>query len=247
MTRKRTPSVMISRLALAAIAALSLVSGASSAAPQRAAPAKLTAAAQVGATAYGGVLIGNPKARTRLVEYISFTCPHCADYARESAVPIKAEFVGPGTTSVEIRPYVRNALDYAASLLASCGGPSKFIGNYDALLAAQTKIMTTAQAVPSARQKAWGAKGLSASATLIAADTGMTTLMRLRGFTVAQINRCLTDPKAQAALQSGYTYANDVDRIPGTPSFTIDGRLVADIHDWARLRPELIKATARKR
>ena len=243
---------MISRLLLAAIAALGLVSGTSSAAPQRpvsskAAPAKPAAAAQVSATAYGGALIGNPKARTRLVEYISFTCPHCADFARESAGSINTEFVGPGTTSVEIRPYVRNTLDYAASLLASCGGPRKYVANYNALLADQPQWMAKAQAVPAARQQAWLAKGLSTGAPLIAADTGMTTLMRSRGFTVVQINRCLTDPKAQAALQSGYTHANDVDRIPGTPSFTIDGKLVADTSDWAALRPELIKATARKR
>ncbi len=246
MTRKRILPVMISRSALAA-AALSLVPVASGAAPKTSAPAKAAAAPKVSATAYGGVLIGDPKARTRLVEYISFTCPHCATFARESAGPIKTEFVNRGTTAIEIRPYVRNALDFSASLLAACGGPTKFIGNYDALLAAQQQWTAKANAVPVARQKAWVANGAIVGAKLIATDSGMAALMKARGFSAAQLNACLTNPKTQAALQSGFTQANDVDHIPSTPSFTIDGKLIADVYDWAALRTELVKATARKR
>ncbi len=33
------------------------------------------------ATPEGGYLIGNPAAATRIVEYASYTCPHCAHFA----------------------------------------------------------------------------------------------------------------------------------------------------------------------
>ena len=44
----------------------------------------------VALTPEGGVRMGNPAARVRLVEFSSFTCPHCAAFASEG-LPALAE------------------------------------------------------------------------------------------------------------------------------------------------------------
>ena len=67
---------------------LSVFAAAAMALPAAAAPAQRRAGAarldpEVVATPEGGFRMGNPDARVKLVEYLSLTCPHCADFARQ--------------------------------------------------------------------------------------------------------------------------------------------------------------------
>jgi protein-disulfide isomerase len=55
-----------------------------------------------------GFLIGNPDAEARLTEFISYTCPHCADFAREAGPPMDLVLVAPGRLGVEVRSFIRN-------------------------------------------------------------------------------------------------------------------------------------------
>ena len=55
--------------------------------------------------ANGSYLIGNPKARVKLVEYVSYTCPHCAHFTHESDAALGA-MVRSGSTSIELRNQV---------------------------------------------------------------------------------------------------------------------------------------------
>jgi hypothetical protein len=48
-------------------------------------------------TKEGAHVIGNPAAKTRLVEYVSYTCPHCAHFVAEGTAPLKAGWVSRGT------------------------------------------------------------------------------------------------------------------------------------------------------
>ncbi len=38
----------------------------------------------------GGHVMGNPLAKNRLVEYVSYTCSHCADFEVASSAPLKS-------------------------------------------------------------------------------------------------------------------------------------------------------------
>ena len=73
-------------------------------------------------TKEGAHLIGNPAAKTRLVEYVSYTCPHCAHFVAEGTTPLKAGWVAKGLVAVEVRHLVRDRYDLVAALLARCGG-----------------------------------------------------------------------------------------------------------------------------
>src|SRR3546814_17929114 len=70
----------------------------------------------------GGFVMGKPDARTSLVEYISYTCSHCAEFTQKAAAPLKINWISTGAINVEIRNAVRDRYDLTAALLARCGG-----------------------------------------------------------------------------------------------------------------------------
>ena len=74
----------------------------------------------VAATPQGGILIGNPAARIKLVEFASYSCSHCATFHKEGLPALKAKYIATGDVSLEQRSFVRNGPDFAASLLVAC-------------------------------------------------------------------------------------------------------------------------------
>ena len=74
----------------------------------------------------GAMLIGNPAAPLKLVEYGSYTCSHCAAFAAESDKVLKHEMIATGSVSLEYRHLIRDRLDLAAAILARCAGTPRF-------------------------------------------------------------------------------------------------------------------------
>ena len=85
----------------------------------------------------GAFIMGKPAAPAKLVEYLSYTCSHCAHFTGEASAPLKASYITKGLASVEVRNAVRDRYDFTAALLARCGGPARFFGNSEALFATQ--------------------------------------------------------------------------------------------------------------
>src|SRR3546814_19557489 len=81
--------------------------------------------------------MGNPAAPVKLIEYLSYTCPHCAAFSAESAAVLRGRMVKSGKVSLELRNAVRDKLDLAAAALARCAGTQGFFAAYDALFARQ--------------------------------------------------------------------------------------------------------------
>src|SRR3954462_11742654 len=80
----------------------------------------------VAATPAGGFVLGNPKAKVKLVEYGSLTCPHCKAFDDEGIPTLLAKYVRSGQVSWEYRNYVRDAADVTAALVARCNGARSF-------------------------------------------------------------------------------------------------------------------------
>src|SRR4051812_28846152 len=78
----------------------------------------------------GGHRLGNPAAPTKLVEFVSYTCPHCGHFFKEADGAIKLVYVQPGKVSVEVRHIIRDPVDLTAVVLAECGNPNKFFANH---------------------------------------------------------------------------------------------------------------------
>ena len=57
---------------------------------------------QVVQTEGGGHRMGNPKAKVAVIEFSSYTCPHCATFHKQSEAPLKLAYVSNGKASVEV-------------------------------------------------------------------------------------------------------------------------------------------------
>ena len=205
-------------------------------------PAALVAApaanwvGRVAMTPIGGHYMGNPAAPVKVVEYVSYTCSHCAHFVAEATAPLKAGYVKSGKVGVEVRNAVRDKYDLAAALLARCGGPGKFMGNHEALFANQDAWMPQIMAYDGSAD----AKPVDQVAALqdIGQKTGLYALMSKRGFTSAQLNACVASPQSLKQVLAMTDEAWNKVKITGTPGFVVDGTLVKG-STWDQLKAAL--------
>ena len=94
--------------------------------PAPKAPARTDWTRVVAATPAGGFVLGNPKAKVKLVEFGSLTCPHCRAFDEEGVPTLLGKYVKSGQVSWEFRNYVRDAADVTAALIARCNGARGF-------------------------------------------------------------------------------------------------------------------------
>jgi len=194
----------------------------------------------------GAFVMGKPAAPVKLVEYLSYTCSHCAHFTGEASAPLKAGYVAKGLATVEVRNAVRDRYDFTAALLARCGGPSKFFGNSEALFATQSTWLGKASAFETANADRMSKLAMNDSLKAIAKGVGLDALMRARGLSVAQIDACLTDAAAQKQVIAMTNEAWTVRKINGTPSFLINGNAFEGPGSWAAVEAGLKTALAAK-
>lgn len=192
----------------------------------------------------GAFVMGNPAAKAKFVEYLSYTCSHCAEYTVEASVPLKRDYVAKGLVSVEFRNAVRDRLDFTAALLARCGGPSQFFAISDQLMATQAVWLGKAQGFSEANGDKLSKMPINEGLKLIARGLGFDAIMKARGITPAEMDACLTNKAAQDKIAGMTNEAWGSRKIQGTPSFLINDILVAAPGKWALIEPELKTALA---
>jgi protein-disulfide isomerase len=188
----------------------------------------------------GGFLMGNPKAKVKLVEYGSMTCPHCRFFDEDGAAPLIANYVKTGKVSWEFRNYVRDAYDLSAALIARCNGARAFFPTTRALFKDQDKWIATARAAPDERKEA--IKSLPENRLFLEAArvAGLQAWAAAHGLPEARSGQCLTDTKEVDRLVKMTDAANDAHPdFAGTPSFLINGQLLPSTATWDVLEPKL--------
>jgi len=224
MSARRLPAIVLALLALA-LPAL----------PAPAAPP----APPVVRTAQGSHILGKPGAPLKVVEYVSYTCPHCAAFEREGADGLLQAVVRSGKGTVEYRPLMRNIVDVATTLLVGCGSPAKFHGNHSAVLLGQEKWLNPAA---DAQAQRWNNGDFATRMRVVAQDMNLYPLFEARGYTRAQLDRCLAnEPQAKAYAAENRKAMAELN-VQGTPSFLVNGQL-QPAHDWATLSPASAAAT----
>ena len=202
-------------------------------------PARSAAWSQTVTTSpIGAFVVGNPAAKARLVEYFSYTCHICADFAKAGTLPLKTQYIDRGLVLFEYRNLVRDPVDMTAALLARAGGAKAFVGNHQAIFAAFPAMIAKVQKATEAQKKSWFEGTTAERARKIAADTGLTALMRARGYTEAQLDAALGSEVAQAELTGMTNIGRSADHVEGTPSFFINGR-DAEVTAWPALKSKL--------
>lgn len=218
-------------LALLAIAALST-------AATKPAPRDWTTT--VGRTTDGAFVVGNPAAKVKLVEYASYTCPHCAHFAGESEVALKGQ-IRSGRVSLTFRHAIRDKFDLTAAVLARCTRTG-FLATSTAIFAAQPDWYPRAESFAETNDGRLSKLSQSALLKAYADGSGLSDIAKARGLSDARIAACLSDT---AELETIAKLAGDAwSKVKGTPSFAINGALVEG-GTWAAIEPQLRAAGAR--
>lgn len=230
---------MKARLIFAIVAAWMGLAAPAAFAKPVAKPATANWLATITRTPQEGYMLGNPAAGVHLVAYISYTCPHCAEFEAKAVDPLIVGMISPGKGTYEIRPFLRNGLDVVASLLAECGPQSKFFGNTQLLLATQREWMAPLGSLTDAQKARWDSPDFGTKMRAIAGDLGLYAIMARRGYDRVTLDRCLTD-KAHADRLAKHTQdATEHDFIQGTPGFVLNDVPLTGTYTWETLKPQV--------
>ncbi|GGC25024.1 hypothetical protein GCM10011371_10800 [Novosphingobium marinum] len=178
--------------------------------------------------------LGNPEAAVKVTEYVSYTCPHCADFQIESEAPLRLAYVQPGTVSLEVHHLLRDPVDLAAALLTNCGEPEGFFRRHNDFLGSQEQWLPKIQSASTQQRQRWSEGPVPQRMRAIAADFDFYSIMEARGFSRTRTNECLADEatmkklldQTQSAIESG---------VQGTPSFAMNGVVLEGTHTWQGL------------
>ena len=220
------------------IGAIVLAAGAGAALAQTK-PAARNWNTTVTVTPEGHHVLGNPAAKVRLTQFVSYTCPHCAQFEEQADAQLRLSFVATGKGAVEVRNFVRDPVDLTAALLTNCGPASKFFLNHTAFLRSQDKWIAPLASPSPAQRARWTSGAFAQRTRAIATDFKFYPIMASRGYTRQQIDQCLADEALANRLAASTQEAQDKLMVSGTPSFAIDGDLLAGTHSWAALRAQL--------
>lgn len=194
----------------------------------------------VSRTTDGGYVMGNPNAPVKLIEYASFSCPHCQHFALTGVDKLKAKYISTGKISWEFRPYLIHSMDAPITMLMNCRGPEPFFTLTEQLFAGQEAMMNKFIAAPAAEQQRIAALPPAENFKAQTELGGLYGFFGARGLPRAQADACLSDQKALdqlTAWQSKYQEAG----VSSTPTFVINGE-PQTVASWEELDPLLAQA-----
>ena len=149
--------------------------------------------------------IGNPDAPVTVIEYASYTCPHCANFHTGNYKKLKAEFIDTGKINFIYREVYFDRFGLWASSIARCAGPDKFFGITDLLYASQAE---------------WSRAGGGDPSVIVGE---LRKIGRLAGLSSEAIEGCLQDGESLRTLVAWYQENAERDGVRSTPSFVING------------------------
>ena len=148
--------------------------------------------------------MGSPTAKVTMVEYASVSCPHCARFDMEVFPAFKTKYIDTGQVRYVAREALTGdpAIAAAGFLTARCAGKDKYFQVVDAIYHAQQEMFT----------------GGEPHAVLL-------NIARSAGMTDSQFESCIKYETALNALNALWErYVKD-DKINGTPTFVINGKV----------------------
>lgn len=191
-------------------------------------------------TKEGGYLMGNPAAKISVTEFASLTCPHCAEFSKESHEDVE-KMVNTGKMSFELRPYVRDPLDMTAFLLATCNGPEAFYPLTRQLFANQAAMYEKVQA-SGEKVEALMKEPPAGRFPGLAELAGLIEFVKQRGLPEDKARQCLAATDTVESMVKSVESANSAYNITGTPTVLINNAVVEDGAQWQVVKNRLKEA-----
>jgi protein-disulfide isomerase len=151
----------------------------------------------------GDFSLGSPDAKVKLVEYASYTCPHCAHFHETVFGQLKKDYIDTGKVHFTMREVYFDRYGLWAALIARCGGEMRYFGIHDILFAKQAE---------------W-----AASEDPMKVVENLKTIGRTAGLDDAAMDVCLNDTANAEALIKQFQTNMEADGVEGTPTLFING------------------------
>ena len=166
--------------------------------------AKTSDAAAADAPQVIEMVMGDPDAPVEMIEYASFTCPHCRTFHENTLPLLKADYIDQGRLRYVYREVYFDRFGLWAGMVARCAGPERYFGIVDLIYQ---------------RQAEW-TQGAPADVA-----ENLRRIGRTAGLNNEQLDACLTDGAMAQAMIDTYEAHMAEHAISGTPAFVIAGRL----------------------
>jgi len=147
--------------------------------------------------------IGSPDAKVKIVEYASFTCPHCADFHNGNWKQLQAEYIDTGKVQFTMREVYFDRYGLWAAMMARCGGELRYF-----------PIVTTLYET----QRDWAA---SEDPNVVVGN--LRRIAIAAGMDAAVVDACMKDGPMAKALVTHFETNFAADKVEGTPTIFING------------------------
>ncbi len=147
--------------------------------------------------------LGSPDAPVKIVEYASYTCPHCADFHAAVFKDLKRDYIDTGKVHFTLREVYFDRYGLWAAMVARCGGEMRYFGIHDMLFD---------------QQKEW-----AASQDPVQVVQSLKTIGIAAGLDGAAIDTCLNDQATAEALIARFQTNMAADGVEGTPTIFVNG------------------------
>lgn len=150
--------------------------------------------------------IGNPDAAVTVIEYASYTCPHCASFHAGNYKLLKEEYIDTGKINFVYREVFFDKFGFWAAIVARCGegAENRFFGITEMIYA---------------KQQEWAARGNSQQQIL----DQLRAIGKTAGLDDPTLDACFQDATTANALYARFQETTEADGITATPSFVING------------------------
>ena len=157
------------------------------------------------------MVLGNPDAEVTVVEYASFTCPHCASFHAGSFKDLKKDFIDTGKIKFVYREVYFDRQGLWAAIVARCGegAENRYFGIADMIYE---------------NQRAWARQEDPAAIVDSLRRFGKTA-----GLTDTQLDQCFSDADTAQKLYARYLQLAEEDSVTSTPTFIINGDLYSNM------------------
>ena len=173
--------------------------GALAAAAQETAPATDAALPQV-----PDMVLGAEDAPVTLIEYASYTCPHCASFHANVFNDLKKDYIDTGKVRFVFREVYFDRYGLWAAMVARCGGETRYFGISGMLFD---------------QQREW-----AGSDDPTAVVENLKKIGRTAGMDDATLQSCLEDGAMAQAMVARFQETTAADNVQATPTLIIDGQ-----------------------
>lgn len=148
-------------------------------------------------------VLGKADAPVTMIEFASFTCPHCAAFTKETLPQIEKDYIDSGKVKLVFRQFPLNALDLRAGMMARCAPREQYFNITKALFQTQ-ETWATAKDPLGALAQIGGMAGLARD----------------------KFDACVADNSIADAIVAGMKDADTTYQVSATPTFVVEGEKV---------------------